>query len=209
MPNSKRKCKQCGEYVSEWIKVPAGTFCGMDHALEFASHPKNREKAYRAKTRQFAASRGVRTGKTQEQLTQDEYNRWVKLEELVRCKNTGDTPECMSCGKEWTPAKNHDFACGHYKTRGARSDLAMDTRNTWLQCNKRCNSELSGNITGAMGTRGYTEGLKIRLGSQFGKVMSYLDRSKIKAKHSDEDYKRCRKWLAARNRELKKQLEMA
>ena len=206
---NKKKCRYCGTYVNpdEALKVSLGVFCNTTCSSSYwlEKDRKKQEKAYKERTKQFAKERGVQTTKkNQMQLTQDEYNRWIKLEEIYRCKKAGVQPECISCGKVWTESNNHDFACGHYKTRGARSDLAMDTRNTWLQCNKRCNSELSGNITGQMGTRGYTRGLMDKLGDEFEAVSAYLDRVRIARKYTDDEYKNLRKWLAARNRELRK-----
>ena len=206
MANSKKKCRHCKQYTTHYIQAPLGAFCDSKCASAYAmgKQQQKRENEFKKRTREFAKERGVRTTKkTPEQLTQDEYNRWIKLEEIYRCQQLGIQPECISCGKSWTEANNSDFACGHHKTRGARSDLAMDTRNTWLQCNNRCNSKLSGNITGQMGTRGYKEGLRIILGDDFDKTMAYLDKHKIQPKYSNEDYKRCRKWLSARNRKLK------
>ena len=49
MANSKRKCRQCGEYheAAAGVKTPAGWFCRQDHAVTFAMEAsrKQRDKA--------------------------------------------------------------------------------------------------------------------------------------------------------------------
>ncbi len=215
MANSKRKCKYCKEYSTEWITVPAGTFCTIEHVTEWVRTKDGKASAERVRkasdnehkkrTKQLAAKWGVGKGKSQKDLTQDAFNRWIKLEEILRCNRLGTTPECISCGKKWSASNNSDFAAGHYYTRAARSDLALNTLNVNLQDNKRCNKELSGNIHGAMNTRGYTEGLKLKHGDNFDTIISHLERVRI-VRYSDDDYKRCRKWLSARNRAIEAEL---
>lgn len=215
MANSKRKCKHCKDYYTEWVTVRTGTFCTIEHATEWArtkdgkaNAEKVRKTAHREhkkRTKQLANQWGVSKGKSQKDLTQNAFNRWIKLEEILRCSRLGITPECISCGKKWSVSNNSDFAAGHCYTRGARSDLALNTLNVNLQCNKRCNKELSGNIHGAMNTRGYTEGLKLKHGDNFYRLISNLERVQI-VRYSDDDYKLCRKWLAARNRAIESEL---
>ena len=59
-----------------------------------------------------------------------------------------------------------DWCCGHFKTRGAQSNLRYDKNNTFLQCNRYCNMGLSGNISGDKNTRGYIQGLFDRFGKR-------------------------------------------
>ena len=47
MANSKRKCKQCKEYVTEWVKLPVGVFCNHESAILWST-------AQRVKTNQLA-----------------------------------------------------------------------------------------------------------------------------------------------------------
>jgi hypothetical protein len=51
MANSKKRCKFCGEYgpAEQGIKVPAGFFCSIDHARQWA-YNKNK-RAAKARTR--------------------------------------------------------------------------------------------------------------------------------------------------------------
>ena len=116
---------------------------------------------------------------------------------------------CISCSKPWTPFDNADFAAGHWHSRGARSDLAMNNLNIFLQCNKRCNSALSANKTGEMGTHGYDAGLVMRLGQDgFDKLEAKLKRVSLLPVWSIEDYAKLRKWLNGRARYITKELEL-
>jgi len=142
-------------------------------------------------------------------LTQRAFNKVIKLEELWLCANTGDQPACISCSKPWTPFDNSDFAAGHWHSRGARSDLGMNNLNVYLQCNKRCNSIMSANKTGDMGTHGYNKGLVMRLGQEgFDRLDKKLAKVKLLPSWTIEDYETLRKWLNARARYLTKELEL-
>ena len=142
-------------------------------------------------------------------LTQKSFNKVIKLEELWRCANDGEQPMCISCSKPWTPYDNADFAAGHWHSRGARSDLGMNNLNVYLQCNKRCNSIMSANKTGDMGTHGYNKGLVMRLGqSGYDWLDTKLAAVKLLPSWTIEDYELLRKWLNARARYLTKELEL-
>lgn len=49
---------------------------------------------------------------------------------------------CISCETK----ANIQYAAGHYFTVGGFSNVRFDEDNVHLQCNKRCNGEMSGNI---------------------------------------------------------------
>ena len=143
------------------------------------------------------------------ELTQRAFNKVIKLEELWRCAIDGGQPCCISCSKPWTPFDNADYAAGHWHSRGARSDLGMNNLNVYLQCNKRCNSIMSANKTGDMGTHGYNKGLVMRLGQEgFDRLDKKLAKVKLLPSWTIEDYETLRKWLNARARYLTKELEL-
>ncbi len=56
----------------------------------------------------------------------------------VRARDAGEP--CISCGKPWQP----DFQAGHYRSRGAAKNLALDPRNIHGQC-IQCNLHRHGN----------------------------------------------------------------
>ena len=137
MALSKRKCKQCLDYLpaEDGVKVPAGWFCCFDHAIEFAN---KKQKAARKKeaTRQHKADK-LRVKTKREWLTelQTVFNKYVRL----RDKNDG----CISCDKsvDW----NGQYHSGHYYSRGSSSALRFNLWNVHKQCSI-CNNHLSGNI---------------------------------------------------------------
>lgn len=134
MANSKRRCKFCKNYFSSWIEYPAGVFCGVEHALAFAQQPKQREKAFKAKTDErkkalLDSDRGHWLKKAQ-----TAFNRFIRLRDA-------DKP-CVSCGRHHTG----QYHAGHYRTVGAAPELRFDPMNCHKQC-APCNNHKSGNLT--------------------------------------------------------------
>lgn len=180
MANSKKKCKHCKEYfhASDMHIIPAGTFCTREHGEEFVIARLNekitKKKAKeKAKNDEWKASLPKNTRELnrkdirwQEPKTQRSFNRMRVLQEMAWFAERGIEPYCISCGKE-----KMDFCCGHLQTRGSNSRLQFDERNTFLQCNKYCNSSLSGNIHGNSRTRGYHKGLLKRFGKIEGQAI--------------------------------------
>lgn len=73
------------------------------------------------------------------------HSEWLNLFQKVfnayiRSRDKGQG--CISCGTK----KNVQYAAGHYFSVGAFPNVRFDEDNVHLQCNKRCNGELSGNI---------------------------------------------------------------
>lgn len=133
MPNSKRKCKWCKEYKSEWVTVPAGTFCTFEHAMEFASQPKEREKA--TQKRHKAKKEAIRD---------NDRGYWLKKAQaafnaFIRARD--ESEPCISCGRF------HDgqYHAGHYRTVGANPEIRFEELNCHKQCSV-CNNHLSGNL---------------------------------------------------------------
>tara|TARA_R110002153_G_C13332570_1_gene498457 strand:- start:31528 stop:32199 length:672 start_codon:yes stop_codon:yes gene_type:complete len=42
---AKRKCKYCKEYFENWVTLPVGTFCTIDHAMLFAGEARKKQQA--------------------------------------------------------------------------------------------------------------------------------------------------------------------
>lgn len=211
MANSKRKCLHCKKYVTEWVKLPVGVFCNRESAIKWstAKRVKDNDKVIKKRNQSFKKKVELSDIKSQKEKTQIAFNKVTKLEELWKCAQSGNQPICISCSKPWTPYTNHDFAAGHYHSRGARSDLSLNNLNVFLQCNKKCNSALSANKHGESGTHGYIEGLNMRLGLiGANKLLAKLERVKLLIQWTGEDYEMLRKWLNARARYLTKELEL-
>ena len=128
MSNSKRKCKFCKEYVREYVKYPAGVFCSVDHALEFARQPKVKEIAKKKKTAFSKKAHRENDLKTQLKLTQQAFNKMIRT--------LDDGKPCISCGK---PVCGSSWDCGHFQSVGAHPELRFDPRNAFRQgsaCNR-------------------------------------------------------------------------
>ena len=217
---TKKDCRKELPAKKDSVFPESAGFCSIDcmalhgrqKAIEQAERKRKADEAGAKKRRQDFKKNFQKTDKKyrseQIELTQKAFNKVIKLEEVYRCSAAGEQPKCISCSKPWTPFDNHDFAAGHWHSRGARSDLAMNNLNVFLQCNKRCNSVMSANKAGDMGTHGYDKGLAMRLGQHgFDKLSRKLERVRILPAWSLDDYSRLRKWLNSRARYLTKQLE--
>jgi len=218
---TKKDCRKELPPVKRSVFPESAGFCsiecmslhGLDKARQQAERKRKADEAGAKKRRDTFKKEFQKTDKRyrteQIELTQKAFNKVIKLEELLRCAIAGEQPMCISCSKPWTPFDNADFAAGHWHSRGARSDLAMNNLNVFLQCNKRCNSALAANKTGEMGTHGYDKGLVMRLGQdEFNRIDAKLKRVNILPDWSVEDYKLLRKWLNGRARYITKELEL-
>jgi hypothetical protein len=183
--------------------------CDMKCALlKVQAKNKLKVKAYTRKT-QKANTKAVRdlnkrTLSWQHKKTQPVFNRMRVLEEIKWFRDLGREPECISCGKT-----NMDWACGHYQSVGSTTGtMRYDVLNTYLQCNKRCNMSLSGNISGTTTTRGYENGPRERFGEdQAQSIMEYCKVSQQPKKWQCEDLEEARAGYAERIRELTLELE--
>lgn len=140
------KCKHC--------KKPASTKFGLNYFCD-TECAYNRARAIQAKKASKESSE--RRKRDKERLVQlkrpsehaseaqELFNKMRRLECLLWFKERGLEPVCISCQK---PLGDDQWACGHYKTRGARKDLAFERLNTHLQHNFHCNKNKSGDIEG-------------------------------------------------------------
>lgn len=161
----KKKCIVCGKLFSTESSLQK--VCTFDCAVSNAETRLNKKSATARKKAIKAAKKDKRAYnksdiRWQHKQTQTKFNRMRVLEELLYFKERGEEPICISCGK----GKGNDvWCCGHFKTRKARPDLRYDKKNTFLQHNFRCNSQLSGDIDG------YKKGLVHRFGEKEGKAI--------------------------------------
>jgi hypothetical protein len=157
---------------------PFRSWCSPKCAIIIAREKQvksQRRAAARAKAKKKADSRAAgkalrdlnrRTLSWQHNLTQPVFNRMRVLEELKWFRDRGIEPYCISCGRT-----KMDWCCGHYKTVGAQSQNRYDPNNTFLQCNWRCNRQLSGNIHGDKTSKGMIQGILDRFGEDQGQVI--------------------------------------
>lgn len=216
MANSKLKCTHCKKRFRpeevEGKRTPAGWFCSLDHAVSHAQalskrqseRQKQRAKQVQAKEDKAArkASREAkrRDLKWQHAQTQKAFNKMRVLEEKLWFQERGLEPECISCGK---PLGNDQWCAGHFKSRGAQSNLRYDRNNVFLQHNRRCNMMLSGDIAGTKTTRGYKQGLIDRFGEKEGHaIIDYCESHSSPAKWTWEELEKMRSQFNERIRFL-------
>lgn len=134
-PNSKRRCKNCRQYFSEWVKLPTGVFCSIQHATEWAQAKSkaDAEKAFKKRTRELKTK-----------LNDNDRGYWLKRAQtafnaFIRARDANEP--CISCG---VFNSAHAFHAGHYRSVGAAPELRFEESNVAAQCAK-CNTHLSGN----------------------------------------------------------------
>ena len=156
MANSTRKCKYCLRYhpADSGVKLPAGWFCTMDHAIEFA-----RERAAKAAQRQ-AAKRMVANGKAEKAARAELRKRkadvkpigyWMRraqaeFNRFIRARDAGQP--CISCGHPDDGSRQRHAS--HYRSVGGNPSERFNELNVWASCSI-CNSHLSGNLTAFRG----------------------------------------------------------
>lgn len=141
------KCKHCKK-PDATLKVNLATFCDLDcaynHARAIQAKRASKDMAEQRK-RDREALRRLKTQAEHAGETQELFNKMRRLECLLWFKERNLEPVCISCQK---PLGGDVWACGHYKTRGARKDLAFERLNTHLQHNFNCNKHKSGDVDG-------------------------------------------------------------
>lgn len=131
MANSKRKCKQCKEYVpaESGYKTPGGFFCSTSHAIEYARELQKR--SFKKETRARKEKLKPRSDYLKD--CQVAFNRVIRLLDSYAA--------CISCGRH----HEGQYHAGHYMSVGARPELRFNLYNVHKQCSA-CNAYLSGNI---------------------------------------------------------------
>jgi hypothetical protein len=173
--------------------------CRLDYAQGVRA--KEAEKAARLRKNEFYSNDLPR----QLELCQKTFNKLRRLQELKWFSERGLEPTCISCGR---PKGGDIFCAGHFKTRGAQSGLRFDPKNVYLQHNRRCNSDLSGDIYGTKTTHGYLQGLRNRFGEEEGsRIIEYCNTHTETVKWDCEQLKRMRAWWSKEIRELENELK--
>jgi len=152
MANSKRRCKQCGEYELQesGVKHPVGFFCSQAHAMLFAQ-----DKANKARAKLIAKSKQVQVKKVKIQKSKDKARlkelmprgKWFnKLKPLVNQwivhVRDKDKP-CYTCGTHNTNIK-YDAGHRHHAGRGGGDRRRFITENIHKQCSVNCNQHGGG-----------------------------------------------------------------
>lgn len=139
MANSKRKCKHCGEYVTDWVRLPVGTFCTLDHAMAWQAEKRQADaaKAYRKRTTELKRQSLDNDRSHWIKQAQTAFNAYIrKRDRFLPCVSCGRGEEEVSQQEGWKPGGAWD--CGHYLSVGSHPELRFEPRNAHRQC-KSCN----------------------------------------------------------------------
>lgn len=194
-----KKCRVCKAKFEPFnsLQVACSVECARAEARkQLEKKAEKAAKQARAERREF----NRRDLRWQHKQCQRAFNRMRVLEEIEWFRERGMEPECISCGKT-----HMDWCCGHFKTRGAQSNLRYDRMNTYLQCNKACNESLSGNIEGDKNSRGYKRGLVERFGEEEARrIIDYCESNTAPANWDWQELEALRKQWNQRIRELER-----
>jgi len=200
-----RRCPVCKEmytpkrYGLRLTRCCDNAGCRLDYAQGVRA--KEAEKAARSRKNEFYKNDIPK----QLDLCQKTFNKLRRLQELKWFADRGMEPTCISCGK---PMGGDIWCAGHFKTRGAQSGLRFDSKNVYLQHNRRCNSDLSGDIYGTKTTHGYLQGLRNRFGDEEAqKIIDYCETNTEVKKWTCEELIAMRKDWNKQIRELENELK--
>jgi len=203
-PVKQKRCPCCKEmYTPKRYGLRLTRCCDkLECRLEYAQLARAKEAEKDARSRKKEFYRNDRSH--QLSLCQDVFNKLRRLQELKWFADRGLQPTCISCGN----TLGGDVWCaGHFKTRGAQSGLRFDPLNVYLQHNRRCNSDLSGDIYGTKTTHGYLQGLRNRFGDESAQeIIDYCETNTGVKKWSCEELIDMRADWNKQIRELEKEL---
>jgi hypothetical protein len=196
------KCKFCKQPATQ--RFGLNYFCNPDCAYNHA-RAIQAKKAIKDASEQRKRDR-MRLAKLKKphehaSKAQTLFNKMRRLECLLWFKEKNLEPVCISCQK---PLGGDVWACGHYKTRGARKDLAFERLNTHLQHNFSCNKNKSGDV----------EGQKIGYAMIYGaedaaRILTDLEVRREIPKRTPEDWQAMKKEFSAEIRRLEKLINKA
>lgn len=151
MANSKRRCKQCGEYgeASSGVKVPAGFFCCHACAIQFAKEKSDKARKLqlaKSSRRLDAQAKEARKADRQRKMDVKPLSYWMKRAQMafnafIRARDAG--LPCVSCGHPDDGSRQRHAS--HFRSVGACSSMRFHPDNVWAACSI-CNNHLSGNV---------------------------------------------------------------
>lgn len=178
-----RKCKHCREPYTP--SKPMQTACSIPCALALAQKAKEKAQAVKVKEERKAdreRKEKLKTLADYKREAQSAVNAFVRQRDLGK--------PCISCGRH----HKGEIHAGHYLSRGAHPELALDPRNIHSQC-APCNTYLSGNQIN------YRKGLIAREGIE---LVEWLEGPHEPKKWTREELTEIRDHYRKALRELKK-----
>lgn len=180
------KCKFCKKPASQkfGLNYFCDTECAYNHARALQAKKASKESSEQRK-RDRERLKQLKRPSEHASEAQELFNKMRRLECLLWFKERGLEPVCISCQR---PLGYDVWACGHYKTRGARKDLAFERLNTHLQHNFQCNKNKSGDIEGQM--VGYT---MIYGAEEAARILADLEVRRNTPKRTPDDWEAMKK----------------
>ena len=132
-PIKPKKCKCCGKTFTPWRTTQIA--CDTKCALALAEKARIKREAAVKKIERKAikeAKEKLKTRRDWHKEAQQAVNEYVRERDKAL--------PCISCGRH----HQGKYDAGHYLSRGAHPELALDERNIHKQC-VPCNTHLSGN----------------------------------------------------------------
>lgn len=133
------KCKQCKTKVETPYVAGIFSFCGIEHAKDyaFANIDKGRKKIISERKKSDAKKKRefkLNDKSYRLKMAQQAFNKFIRIRD--------ESEPCISC------QRHHEgqYHAGHYKTAGGFPELRFNELNCHKQCSA-CNNYLSGNIT--------------------------------------------------------------
>jgi len=201
-----RKCKVC---KAEFTPQKMGQkVCSPDCAISLAVSERGKAaKVARVKERREDKAKLIAMKGRGDWLKEAKIaiQRFRRLEEL----SLGSS--CMSCSRSqeevagtdsWKPGGAWDG--GHFLSKGARPELALEPLNIWLQC-KSCNAG-----SGKYARKGYTvnQSFRINLIARIGvEMVDYLEGPHELPKHTIDDLKAIKAAYTLKTKQLKAEQE--
>ena len=182
-PIKPKKCKCCG--VTFTPRSTTQIACDWQCAKTIAEKAREKREASAKKIERKAikeAKERLKTRRDWLKEAQQAVNDYVR----ERDKNL----PCISCGRH----HQGQWHAGHYLSRGAHPELALNPLNIHKQC-APCNNHLSGNQVK------YRAGLIERCGAE---MVEWLEGKHEPARHTIEELKAIRDHFRAETKELKK-----
>lgn len=153
-----RKCKHCSEKYTP--TRPMQSACSVACAIELGKKARAKADAVKAREEKATAKterESVRKRKQALETRGDVLKQAkVAIQAFRRLEELSKGRGCISCGRsqqeveagEWRPGGYWDG--GHFKSKGAFPEMALEPLNIWLQC-KSCNAG-----SGKYARKGYT-----------------------------------------------------
>ena len=174
MANTKKRCKQCKKYFQAegMVSVPAGNFCTIGHAIEFANEKRAKERE-RSQTMKAELKHKIETGVFKEPKISDRLKLCQTLvNKYVRLRDHGKP--CISC--DWPDDGSNARHASHFRSVGSCSSVRFNTLNIHASC-AQCNTSKSGNISQ------YRPRLIEKIGVE---LVEWVERQPIQKKYTKE-----------------------